>query len=163
MAFEIEHTAEELNVIWRNDPAEVWRAIYSVADLWDFAYGTNDLRGQSTDADQLWSNARSAISASARTLVGGYDIDSIVQSSCLAAELAMKGMLIFVGWKEKDLKRLNHGLVDMAEAVISERPNENDAQLRSVFSNFPDYVKTRYEHHKLSRIDCSWDAGPVCI
>ena len=149
----IDITADELDIIWQNDPAQVWRAIYAVADLWDFAYGVDDLQGQSSSADQLWNNARAAISATSRTLVGGYDIDSVVQSACLSAELAMKGMLSFTGWPEKKFKSLNHRLVDISAAVISERPSDNDEMLRSACSNFPDYVKTRYEHHGLSRIE----------
>jgi hypothetical protein len=148
----IDITTDELDVIWRHNPTQVWRAIYSVADLWDFAYGVNDLRGQSSDADQLWSNAKSAITATARTLVGGYDVNSAVQTACLSAELTMKGMLAFIGWSEDKRKKLSHRLVDLAEAVITCRPNDNDELLRSACSNFPDYVKTRYEHHGLSRV-----------
>jgi hypothetical protein len=148
----IDITSDELNIIWRNDPVEVWRAIYSVADLWEFAYGVEDLKGQSMGADQLWNNGQSAIAATSRTLVGGYDIDSVVQSSCLSAELAMKGMLSFVGWPEKKFKSLNHRLGDIAEAVISEKPSDNDETLRSACANFPDYVKTRYQQHGLSRV-----------
>lgn len=148
----IDITADELDIIWRNDPVQVWRAIYSVADLWDFAYGMDDLHGQSSDADQLWSNTKSAINSTSRTLVGGFNVDSVVQNACLSAELAMKGMLAFIGFAEGKRRKLGHRLVDLAEEVISCRPNDNDELLRSVCSNFPDYVKTRYEHHGLSRV-----------
>lgn len=148
----IDITAEELNVIWRNDPAEVWRAIYSIADLCDFAYGVDDLRGQSLAADQLWSNAKSAITSTSRTLVGGLYADSVVQNACLTAELAMKGTLAFIGWTENKRRKLSHRLADLAEALISCRPNDNDELLKSACSNFPDFVKTRYEHHDLYRV-----------
>ncbi|SFU67486.1 hypothetical protein [Nitrosospira multiformis] len=64
----IDISQQELEIIWRNYPQQVWRAIYSIADLWDFAYSVEDLREQNRDADQLWQNARSNITATAQTL-----------------------------------------------------------------------------------------------
>ncbi len=149
----IDISATELNVIWWNDRLQVWRAIYSVADLWDFAYSVNDLSGQSPSADQLWTYAKSAITSTSMTLVnGGLHVDSVVQSACLTAELAMKGMLAFTGYSEDKIRAFNHRLSDLAEAVISYQSNNNDELLKLACSSFPDYVKTRYKDHELSRV-----------
>lgn len=142
----------DLEILLRDDPAQVQRAIYSVADLWDFAYGVADLRGQIADADQLWRNARSAIASTARTLEGGQDLDSAVQSACLSAELAMKGALAFLGWSEPQRRGLSHNLAKLADTLITERPVATDDRLRRACATFPDYVQTRYNAHGLSRI-----------
>lgn len=142
----------ELEIIWKEYPCQVWRAIYSVADLWDFAYGVDDLREQVHDADQLWSNARSAIASTARTLTSNQDIDSAVQTAHLSAELAMKGVLTFLGWPEPRLRKLKHNLSHMAEAIIAERPGANDNNLRRACTAFPNYVETRYGPHDLTRM-----------
>jgi hypothetical protein len=148
----IDITPLELEIIWKQDPSQVWRAIYSVADLWDFAYSVNDLRSQNHDADQLWSNAGSALSGTARTLAGDHDLATTVQSACLSAELAMKGVLAFFGWSEPRRRKLNHHLADLAEAVISCSSTVKDEDLMRACAEFPDYVRTRYDPHGLSRI-----------
>ena len=148
----IDIPSSELEIIWKQNPNQVWRAIYSVADLWDFAYGIDDLKGQNCDADQLWINARSSIVSSARTLAGGHDLSSVVQSSCLSVELAMKGTLAFLGLPEPKRRKLNHNLVNLAEAIISYYPTANGACLRLACSTFPEYIQTRYESHGLTRI-----------
>jgi len=142
----------ELEVIWNQDPRQVWRAIYSVSDMWDFSYGIDDLREQSQDADQLWSNARSALTSTARTLAGGQDLASSVQSSCLAAELAMKGSLAFLGWTKPRRRKLNHHLSKLAEAIISCSSLPSDESLMNACNAFPDYINTRYEAHDLTRV-----------
>lgn len=148
----IEIPPEELNIIWNQNPSQVWRAMYSVADMWDFSYAVDDLSGQSQDANQLWSNARSSLSSTARILTGGHDLASSVQTSFLSAELAMKGMLAFCGWSEKKRRKLNHGLIGLAEAVISCRSASNDDRLLSACGAFPDYIRTRYEEHGLTTV-----------
>lgn len=148
----IDISNKELDVIWEQEPRKVWQAVYSVADLWDFTYGISDLGGQNNDADQLWSNAQSAIDCSAHTLFSGHHIDSSIQSACLASELAMKGALAFLGWQEKERRSLNHNLPKLAEAIISCRPTKADNRLRMACSSFPDYVKTRYENHGLTKV-----------
>jgi hypothetical protein len=142
----------ELEVICKKDLHQVQRAIYSVADLWDFAYGVNDLRQQNSDADRLWTNARSALVSTARILKDGHDVDSSVQSACLTAELAMKGVLTFLGWTEPRLRKLGHNLQDIAEAVISCRSLASDDRLKRACAAFPDYVKSRYNSHGLTRV-----------
>ncbi len=89
----IDIPGSELETIWRLNQEQIWRAMYSVADLFDFAYGISDLRGQNVDADTHWQNASSSIEASARLLSEGSLLDAAVQSACLAVELGIKGAL----------------------------------------------------------------------
>lgn len=57
----------ELEVIFKHYPDQGWRAFYGVADLWDFAYGVNDLSHGAGDAPQLLANAQSSLAATARS------------------------------------------------------------------------------------------------
>ncbi|WP_122740060.1 hypothetical protein [Pseudomonas viridiflava] len=144
---------EELFSLFSTYPQEVWKALYGVCDLWDFAYSIDDLRFNDSPAADLLSNARSAITATARTLLGATDIDSAVQSSCLAAELSIKGVLTILGVSDKAIKSLSHNLVKAADLLISMRSNDNDQMLRDACGNFPNYVSTRYSSHGLKRIE----------
>lgn len=148
----IEIPPQELRVIWQQRPDQVWRAIYAVADLWDFAYGVNDLRSAKPEACVLWANAQSAIASTARTLTATQDHDAAVQSACLAAELSMKGVLAHLGWDEPRYRKLSHHLPELAQAIINERPSSGDAHLKAAADQFPDYVKTRYGPHGLTRV-----------
>lgn len=147
----IEISPRELEVVFKHYPDDGWRALYGVADVWDFAYGIDDLsRNQGPEA-LLLSNARSSVASTARTLIGDLDIDSAVQTACLSAELAMKGALASLGWTEKQYRNLGHDLVKAAEALSKAAPRPSDAMLLGACAQFPDYVKTRYADHGLSR------------
>ncbi|MCK0544520.1 HEPN domain-containing protein [Pseudomonas syringae pv. aptata] len=146
-------TREELSSIFNTHPQEGWKALYGVCDLWDFAYSIDDLRFNDSPAADLLNNARSAITATARTLLGSTNIDSAVQSCCLAAELSIKGVLTILGASEKAIKSLSHNLVKAADLLISVSSNGNDQMLREACDNFPDYVSTRYSSHGLRRVE----------
>lgn len=151
---QIEISRQELEIVWKQSPDEVWRAMYCVADLVDFGYSIDDLHKKKKNdaADELLQNARSSIEATARTLASGSSVDAAVQSICLAAELGMKGTLAYLGTDAKGLKALSHKLPDIATAVATARPAAGDAKMIATASGFPDYVKTRYSSHGLSRV-----------
>lgn len=142
---------EELGIIYRHEPGQFWNACYAAADVIDIAYGMSDFRHIDKDAYICLNNARSAVAANTRILKGLGDLDSVVQTSCLAAELAMKGALVHFGWTEKRLRRLGHNLEAVANALIEHCPTNSDDELRKACSAFPDYVETRYAAHGLSR------------
>jgi hypothetical protein len=142
---------QELELVFQHYPEQGWRAFYSVADLWDFAYGVDDLSHGAGDAPQLLANARSSLAATARILAGDVDIDAAVQTICLTAELSLKGALAARGWTETQYKKLSHHLDKLAEALIAEVSNANDDRLRGAVAKFPDYVGTRYSSHGMTR------------
>lgn len=148
----IDIAGAELETIWNLNPEQVWRAMYSVADLWDFAYSTEDLREQNTEADQHWNNAISSIETTARLLRDGHMVDAAVQSICLTAELAIKGVLAFIGLAESARKALSHNIPLLVEKLAEERPFTSDTQAKSTAQHFPDYVKTRYSDHGMTRV-----------
>jgi hypothetical protein len=149
----IEVPREELELIFKHYPEQGWRAFYGVADLWDFAYGVNDLSHGTGDAPQLLTNARSSLAATARILAGDIDIDAAVQTICLTAELALKGALAARGWSKPQYRKLSHHLGKLAEALICEVSTAHDDRLRGAVAYFPDYVDTRYASHGMTRTE----------
>lgn len=153
----IDISSEELNRFWQYHPNQIWRAIYSVADLFDIAYGINDAitrkenEGSTTYFDKACSHIINATSH--LTLPHPQNIDAVVQSSCLAAELALKGSLSYLGINEKDFKtEFKHDLVKSAKKLIDIQSTYNDTKLLDACKNFPNYVESRYNKHGLSRI-----------
>jgi hypothetical protein len=147
---------QELEAISRQHPDQVWRAVYSVGDLWDFGYGVDDLRRENAEVTGHLENARAAIVATAQTLSQSGEADNVVQSACLTAELSMKGVLAKLGVDEARRRKLGgngHGLAAIAAALIEKVPGPSDARLVRVAGEFPNYVNSRYVAHGLKRID----------
>ncbi|MGY2964648.1 HEPN domain-containing protein [Pseudomonas sp. TE36184] len=148
----IEITKAELENIFKHYPELGWKALYSACDLWDLAYGVDDLRFEDSAAVQHLNNAKSAISSTARTLFQATDTDSAIQTCCLAAELAMKGALLRLGVDKKEVRKHNHNLVELAESLVKHYSNSNDDRLLEASKGFPNYVNTRYSDHGLTRV-----------
>ncbi|MFK7698483.1 hypothetical protein [Pseudomonas caspiana] len=53
----IDISRPELESVFKNYPDHGWAALYGVCDLWDFAYGVDDLRLHKTPAVQQLKNA----------------------------------------------------------------------------------------------------------
>lgn len=144
---------EELEVMFRNQPDQVWRASYSVSDVWDFGYGVMDRAGQNAEADILWGKSGSSIEATAALLERGrHMLDAAVQSACLAAELAMKGTLAWLGVDEPTRRTFSHGLSSLVAEIIRLRPSKSDDRFARAAANMPNYVRTRYDEHGLTRV-----------
>ncbi|MNK96004.1 hypothetical protein D3C87_1162670 [compost metagenome] len=142
----------ELEQAFARYTTDAWKAFYGVCDLWDFAYGVDDLVRLGSAGGDLLMQARSQIAATARILAGRTDLEASIQSSCLAAELSMKGVLRHLGSSERELKRFGHNLRDLAEGLCSSKPGPSDDRLRQTLSGFPDYVASRYQPQGLSRL-----------
>ncbi|PKR88127.1 hypothetical protein CXZ10_16900 [Pleomorphomonas diazotrophica] len=147
----IEIPPEELETIYNLERDQFWGALYCAGDVIDIAYGIDDISHQRGEAARLFSNARSALAATVRTLQGRLDLDTAVQSACIASELALKGALVCIGWTLPQVRKLSHNLVEAAETLVSERPRSSDAQLLAACASFPNYVTSRYTDHGLSR------------
>lgn len=143
---------KELDFIFKNYPNQYWRAFYSACDVWDFAYGVEDLDRQGSPGLELLSKGRSSVAVAVRILTAHNDIDSAVQEACLSAELALKGALSHLGKPEADLKKLSHKLPKIVEILIATVPASTDDRLRTACANFPDYVGTRYASHGMNRV-----------
>lgn len=142
----------ELDLTFRHFPDQGWRAFYGACDALDFAYGVDDLLRGSTPKPDLFVNARSNVSATTRILQGDVDIDAAVQSSCLSAELALKGALAHLGLNDQALRNLSHSLPNLAAKLVELAPSPTDARLLASVQKFPNYVGARYAAHGLTRI-----------
>jgi hypothetical protein len=148
----IDITREELELIFEHHPEQGWRAFYAVCDVWDFGYGVDDVIGSGTPAKDLFMNARSSLAATPRILAADLDIDSSVQTTCLTAELSIKGALKHLGAPEKELKSLSHCLPKLAETLSAREPRPTDSRFAAAAYKFPNYVGTRYASHGLTRV-----------
>ncbi|MEW9902679.1 HEPN domain-containing protein [Pseudomonas putida] len=148
----IEVSRPELERIFKNYPDIGWAALYGVCDLWDFAYGVDDLRLHDTPAVQQLKNAQSAIASTASILSQTLDTDSAVQTCCLAAELSLKGVLLHLGVDAVIVRNYGHNLRRIAEKLSQLRPNANDIRLLEACENFPNYVNSRYSAHGLTKV-----------
>lgn len=149
----VEITKTELKFIYQNFPDDFWEAQYSAADLWDFAYGVNDLRSQNQDANDSWTQARSQLAATYRTLDANNDLDSAIQSICMTAELSMKGVLYYKGISKSKIRKMSHNLDKLAQEVNKVAPGNNPGRLEMAVNSFPHYVQTRYRPSGLSKME----------
>ena len=147
----IKVSKSELKLIADEYPEDFWEGLYSVGDLWDFAYGADDLRGKNQAADESWQQARSQLAATFRTLDANHDLDSAIQSICMTAELAMKGVLFSNGYSKSQVRKLAHNLGGLAIEVNNCTTSQNPGRLEMVVNQFPPYVQSRYKPSGLTK------------
>lgn len=132
------------------------QSTFAFADIYDFAYALGDLRHhEDTKAFTLWRNAAAQLATTASHLASsGNPGDAVLQNIGLTAELAIKGSLLHVGMKEKELsyKPYGHNYVALAERLIELRPHRDDPVLLHCLQQLPDYVQSRYNSSNLSRL-----------
>lgn len=148
----IDIPAAEFQLIWERHPDQVWSAIYSVADIWDLAYSIEDLARKNQIADDMWANARSAIASTAYALKSGGGGSSAIQSACLSAELAMKGVLVCLGAPESQLKKIGHNIEALGRKLVETESRANDDFFLAACAGFPNYVESRYTSHQLKKV-----------
>lgn len=155
----IDISEKELENVFKYHPDDGWRAFYGVLDLWDFAYGFDDIikKDINSESEACLSNARSQISTTCRTLMGSNDLDGAIQSACLTAELSLKGALFYLGENRKSFRDNigdnGHNLVDAAKLLVSKKSSMKDEYLIKICSKFPNYSQSRYSLSELTRLD----------
>lgn len=161
----IDISEEEKNRLWSIDKREIWKAIYSVSDLYDFSYGVDDILSK----DMMDSNAlvysRSCLAQLWKTLFMHSDFDASIESLCLATELAIKSMLINEGYSSRDITRIGHKIGKLCESMSLARPGKNDELVKLAGADFPNMVSARYDGHNLSRdniLDLAMRANFLC-
>ena len=128
-----------------------------VIDLMDFVYGLDDylqLSGDASRAVAFWQIAKRQLEGAAATLFGSFDQQSIVQNSCIAVELLLKGALLNHGFTEKELKNpktFGHSLSALAIEVNKCLPNIDGERIALVADRLPHLVANRYDGTQKSR------------
>lgn len=146
---------EEWSRWCRGDSSIGARTYLAVADAVDFAYGLDDVRGQSTPAVRFWTKARSHLAEVAEILSGTGAEATVIQPIFMTAELSLKAVLLSLGETESVLasREIGHRVVRLAELVAERSPHRDDSLVGEVARNMPDYVESRYSAIELTRLD----------
>jgi hypothetical protein len=141
--------------IWcREDRNIAAESAFALADLVDFTYGVDDLKGSKPAAEELWHMAASNLGDAAGILPTGFSVDSVIQSICMVAELSLKASLVANGADPNSFKGANgHKLADLAERMANELPHRDDPLVKLVVAKLPPYVASRYKPAGLSRLE----------
>ncbi|MER8425584.1 hypothetical protein [Mesorhizobium sp. M1403] len=118
--------------LWcREDRNVVAESHFAFADLYDFTYGVDDLRGSKPEGPTLWHMAGSNLGDAANALPTSFSVDSLIQSICMLAELSLKAALVFNGADPDEFKGAKgHDLVALAKRMSVEMPIETIGRYR---------------------------------
>lgn len=98
-------SAHEEYATWcRGDPEIDVRCAFAFADVYDFAYGLDEIRN-ATPAWETWKLAMSNLEDVANALQTAFSVDSVLQPICMTAELSMKACLVHCGENPKELAK----------------------------------------------------------
>jgi hypothetical protein len=137
----------------RNDHEIARRSEFTFADIWDFAYGFDQLRHSNADAEQLWKMAQSNLEDVANALPSSFSVNSILQPIILVAELSLKACLAFNGVPESIRKKeYGHDAAKLFDKVKEIAPHRDDAFIDEFIRKMPSYVNSRYSPHGLTRL-----------
>lgn len=135
----------------RNIAAESY---FAFADVYDFTYGLDDIRGSKPDAEKLWHMAASNLADVANALPMTFTVDSLIQSICMVVELSLKAALVANGAKPEEFKgSKGHDLKALAKRLAEELPHRDDPLIEVVINRLPHYVQSRYAPAGLSRLE----------
>lgn len=146
-------TPEEWAAWCRNDHFIARQSEFTFADIWDFAYGFDELRHFNVDAEQLWKMTRSNLEDVANALPFSFSVDSILQPILLLVELSLKACLAFHGVSVEDLKnKYSHNIAKLFDKTKEMAPHRDDALIDGFIRKMPSYVGSRYNSHGLTRL-----------
>lgn len=136
----------------RGDTAIAAGNAFSMADVYDFAYGVNDIGADSVGAE-YWRLAMSNLEDVANILPGAFSVDSVLQPICMTAELAMKACAAHLGVGASELKDLGHRHARLAARLAALKPHRDDTLVAIVVARLPNYVGSRYQAAGMTRLD----------
>lgn len=137
----------------REDRAIAAESYFAFADLFDFAYGVDDVRDREPQAQTLWRMAGSNLSDAANALPAAFGVDSLLQPICMVAELSLKAALVFNGADPNEFKGpKGHDVPGLADRLSAEAPHREDIKVAEIIRQLPPYVKSRYAPAGLTRL-----------
>lgn len=125
-------------------------------DLWDFAYGLDDvekLKTRPPKAIELWTLARQQLEAAAATILVSFDKYVVIQNCIICVELLMKGALYAAGKTEKEVRSYQHRLNDIAKDVVAQYPLLDGERYIRTVGKYPNLIERRYEFKKYRRTE----------
>lgn len=134
---------------WLFDDKETGLSLFDqVIDLMDFIYGLDDFEKVSSSkrTKELWFLARRQLEAGAAAILGSFDVYSVIQNSCIATELLLKGALSEkTGMTDNQLRdKYGHKIKNLSLEVASILSEADGERLLSVVQKLPNYTHSRY-------------------
>ena len=130
------------------------KAVYSICDLYDIAFGIDDILKEKASNEILvyWLEMiLSSTMSAAFALSEEINLDNAIQSSLLSVELAAKSSLMYLGCGYKYIRSLGHGKGCTKASLISYKIINEDDVFWEIYDSLPEYVKTRYNPQNLSK------------
>jgi len=131
-----------------NDEATGLAFFDQFIDLMDFAYGLDDFEKSSSSerTKELWRLAKRQLEAGAAAILGSFDVYAVIQNSCIATELFLKGVLSEkTGMSDDQLrKKYGHEIKELVLAVSDILTEIDGERLSSVVEKLPSYTNSRY-------------------
>ena len=130
------------------------RASYTICDLFDIAFGIDDIfkEKESNESLTYWLEMiLSSTMSAAFALSENINLANAIQSSLLSIELAAKSSLMYLGCNYEHITSLRHSKKKIKENLISYKIiNENNVFFE-IYDSLPEYVDSRYNPHNLSK------------
>ena len=130
------------------------KAVYSICDLYDIAFGIDDILKEKESNEILvyWLEMiLSSTMSAAFALSEEINLDNAIQSSLLSVELAAKSSLMYLGCGYKYIRSLGHDKGCTKASLISYKIINEDDVFWEIYDSLPEYVKTRYNPQNLSK------------
>ena len=130
------------------------KAVYSICDLYDIAFGIDDILKEKESNEILvyWLEMiLSSTMSAAFALSENINLANAIQSSLLSVELAAKSSLMYLGCGYKYIRSLGHHKEYIKASLISYKIINEDDVFWEIYDSLPEYVKTRYNPQNLSK------------
>lgn len=130
------------------------KAVYSICDLYDIAFGIDDILKEKESNEILvyWLEMiLSSTMSAAFALSENINLANAIQSSLLSVELAVKSSLMYLGCDYGHITSLKHSKKKIKKNLTSYKIiNEND-DFFEIYDSLPEYVDARYNPQNLSK------------
>ncbi len=130
------------------------KAVYSICDLYDIAFGIDDIlnENESNEILKYWLKMiLSSIMSASFALSEEINLDNAIQSSLLSVELAAKSSLMYLGCDANYIKSLGHCRKMIKENLISYKIIDENDDFFEIYYSLPKYVDSRYKPQNLSK------------
>ena len=131
------------------------KAVYSICDLYDIAFGIDDIlnENESNEILKYWLKMiLSSIMSASFALSEEINLDNAIQSSLLSVELAAKSSLMYLGCDANYIKKsLGHCRKMIKENLISYKIIDENDDFFEIYYSLPKYVDSRYKPQNLSK------------
>ena len=130
------------------------RALYTICDLFDIAFGIDDIfkEKESNESLTYWLEMiLSSTMSAAFALSENINLANAIQSSLLSVELAAKSSLMYLGCDANYIKSLGHCRKMIKENLISYKIIDENDDFFEIYYSLPKYVDSRYKPQNLSK------------